>query len=156
MNQSDENHLKEKKLPYAVYINDQVISEGHDPLVVFQNAELKITHGGKISIFEGPFIHQKNDATVAEIKVMLRGLSKGIALWVIFEAYQLVKKNQSDMMIMGLTEAESVVFIVKNALSIPSTHHHGCCEAILNTVFSPQYLSRTYSRASSKMTSNDR
>ena len=141
----------ENKTPYVVYINDTIISQGEKPVEVFKEAESKIKQGGCMTIYQGALISQYSKITPVEAKILFRGLSKGVALWVIDNAYREVRKRFSDMCVMGLTESEAVVYIVREYAKILSTDCHKCSEAILNTEFTPQYFSKTYARAKMKV-----
>ena len=139
------------KTPYIVYINDVIISQGKDPVEVFKEAESKIHQSGHLTIYQGAFISQYCKITPVEAKILFRGLSKGAALWVIDNAYREVRMRLSDMIVMGLTESEAVVYIVKEYAKILPTDCQKCSEAILNTEFTPQYFSKTYARAKMKL-----
>lgn len=141
----------ENKTLYVVYINDIIISQGENPVEVFKEAESKIKQGGHMIIYQGALISQYSKITPVEAKILFRGLSKGAALWVIDNAYQEVRKRLSDMCVMGLTESEAVVYIVKEYAKILPTDCQKCSEAILNTEFTPQYFSKTYARAKMKL-----
>lgn len=141
----------ENKTPYVVYVNDEIISQGVDPVVVYSDAESKVIQRGDFIIYEGAYIHQKKNATPIEMKIALRGLSKGVALWAIEIAYREVKDRLSDMMVVGLTEAEAIIYIIREYATIPPNDFHRCSEVILGSEFSPQYFSRTYTRAKFKM-----
>ena len=141
----------ENKTPYIVYINDIIISQGENPVEVFKEAESKIQQGGHLIVYQGALISEYSKITPVEAKILFRGLSKGAALWVIDNAYREVRKRLSDMRVMGLTESEAVVYIVKEYAKILPTDCQKCSEAILNTEFSPQYFSKTYTRAKMKL-----
>lgn len=141
----------ENKTRYVVYINDIIISQGENPVEVFKEAESKIKQGGCMIIYQGALISQYSKITPVEAKILFRGLSKGAALWVIDNAYREVRKRLSDMCVMGLTESEAVVYIVKEYAKILPTDCQKCSEAILNTEFTPQYFSKTYARAKMKL-----
>ena len=151
MSYSIDDPHPENKSPYAVYVNHAIISQGSDPVAVYTEAESKIVHTGDFIIYEGAFIHQSRNATPTEMKIALRGLSRGVALWEIDSAHREVKSRLSDMMVLGLTEAEAVIYIVKEYAEILPSDAQKCSEAILNSNFSPQYFSKTYARARSKM-----
>lgn len=156
MNQILSDLHPENKTPYIVCVNDEVISKGDNPVVVYADAESKIIQGGNFIIYEGAFIHKKQNATPIEMKIALRGLSKGVTLWAIDIAYREVKEKLSDMMVMGLTEAEAVIFIIREYAEILPNDFQRCSEAILNTEFSPQYFSKTYTRAKAKMSNHSK
>ena len=118
---------------------------------VFKEAESKIQQGGHLIVYQGALISEYSKITPVEAKILFRGLSKGAALWVIDNAYREVRKRLSDMRVMGLTESEAVVYIVKEYAKILPTDCQKCSEAILNTEFSPQYFSKTYTRAKMKL-----
>lgn len=141
----------ENKTPYIVYINDVIISQGKDPVEVFKEAESKIQQSGHLIIYQKALISEYKEITLVEAKIFFRGLSKGVALWVIDNAYWEVRMRLSDMMVMGLTESEAVVYIVKEYAKILPTDCQKCSEAILNTEFTPQYFSKTYARAKMKL-----
>ena len=141
----------ENKTPYIAYINDVIISQGENPVEVFKEAESKIQQGGHLIIYQKALISECKEITLIEAKILFRGLSKGVALWVIDHAYREVRMRLSDMIVMGLTESEAVVYIVKEYAKILPTDCQKCSEAILNTEFTPQYFSKTYARAKMKI-----
>lgn len=148
----EHTQIPKNEYKHAVYLDGKVISEGDDPIIVYQNAEHKITHKGRMLILEGPYIHETTDkATLYEMRLILRGLSKGVASWAIEEAYLKVKENERDLKLLGLSEAEAVIYIVKEKATIFPSDVHRCSEIILDTKFSPQYLSKTYASAKQKL-----
>ena len=145
------NPYPENKHMHAVYLDDHVLAEGEDPKIVYQTAERKITHTGRFVILEGAFIHKMYNASIYRMRLILRALSQGIAAWTIEEANNKVREKEMDLKVLGLSEAEAVIYIIKEDAMINPNDVHRCSEIILNTTFSPQYLSKTYSNAKQKL-----
>lgn len=147
------NYYNEQtKKKYAVFIDDDLIYDGDNAEDVFKKAELSISKRCDIVVLSESFVsYINNNINPNEQKTIIRGMGKGIAGWLVQFSYKLVEKNLFRCQNEGLTVAESVIYIVRKYTESLHQDGHKICETILNTSFTPQYYSKTYSKASAKI-----